>query len=265
MSNHPFDPALLDNVKAWPMQEAKALKARLDKVGRKDGLVTFETGYGPSGPPHIGTFGEVARTSMVRHAFDTLTEGAYQTRIVCVSDDMDGMRKIPPMPNTASLEPYLQMPLSRVPDPAGEAKSFAGANNAKLRAFLDRFSFDYEFVSATEAYEAGRLDKALLRMLEVFDEVMEIILPTLGEERRQTYSPILPISPESGRVLYVPLLERDAQSGTIVYQDEDGTRREQQVTGGQCKLQWKADWAGRWYALGVDYEMAGEDLTESTR
>jgi lysyl-tRNA synthetase class 1 len=178
---------------------------------------------------------------------------------------MDGMRKIPPVPNAETLEPYLQQPLSRVPDPAGEHESFAAHNNARLRAFLDRFGFEYEFVSATNAYETGRLDKALLRMLEVYDEVMDIILPTLGEERRQTYSPILPISPESGKVLYVPLLERDAQSGTIVYEDEDGTRREQTVTGGACKLQWKADWAGRWYALGVDYEMAGEDLTESTR
>lgn len=264
MSNQTFDPALLENAKAWPFQEAKALKKRLEKMGKKDGLVTFETGYGPSGPPHIGTFGEVARTSMVRHAFEELCP-QYQTRIVCVSDDMDGMRKVPPVPNAEILEEHLQKPLSRVPDPAGEFESFAANNNARLRAFLDRFGFDYEFVSATEAYEAGKLDKALLRMLEVYDDVMDIILPTLGEERRQTYSPILPISPKTGRVLYVPLLERDAASGTIVFEDEDGTRTEQKVTGGQCKLQWKADWAGRWYALDVDYEMAGEDLTESTR
>jgi lysyl-tRNA synthetase class 1 len=264
MSKNDFDPALLGAAKAWPFQEASALKKRLEKIGKKDGLVTFETGYGPSGPPHIGTFGEVARTSMVRHAFEQLCP-AYETRIVCVSDDMDGMRKVPPVPGAERLEPYLQMPLSRVPDPAGEAESFAAANNAKLRAFLDRFGFDYEFVSATSAYENGTLDKALLRMLEVYDEVLDIILPTLGKERRQTYSPILPISPETGRVLYVPLLERDATSGTIVYEDEDGTRREHEVTGGKAKLQWKADWAGRWYALGVDYEMAGEDLTESTR
>ncbi|MEO1656379.1 MAG: lysine--tRNA ligase [Pseudomonadota bacterium] len=263
MTENLTDAALFDNAKAWPFQEAKALIKRLDKMGKKDGIVTFETGYGPSGPPHIGTFGEVARTSMVRHAFEQLT--GRESRIVCVSDDMDGMRKVPPVPNAEILEPYLQQPLSRVPDPAGEYPSFAAHNNARLRAFLDRFGFDYEFVSATEAYETGKLDSALIRMLEVYDDVMDIILPTLGEERRQTYSPILPISPESGRVLYVPLLERDAASGMIVYQDEDGTRREQSVKGGACKLQWKADWAGRWYALGVDYEMAGEDLTESTR
>ncbi|MFC3303056.1 lysine--tRNA ligase [Parvularcula lutaonensis] len=264
MTDRSFDPAILQNAKAWPFQEAKALKKRLDKMGKKDGLVTFETGYGPSGPPHIGTFGEVARTSMVRFAFGLLCP-EYETRILCVSDDMDGMRKVPPVPNAEILEEHLQKPLSRVPDPSGEYESFAASNNAKLRAFLDRFGFDYEFVSATEAYETGKLDKALLRMLEVYDEVMDIILPTLGEERRKTYSPILPISPATGRVLYVPLLERDAASGTIVYEDEDGTRREQKVTGGACKLQWKADWAGRWYALEVDYEMAGEDLTESTR
>jgi lysyl-tRNA synthetase class 1 len=264
MSNHTLPPEILENAKAWPVQEAKALKKRLDKIGRKDGLVTFETGYGPSGPPHIGTFGEVARTSFVRHAFSALYP-EFETRIVSVSDDMDGMRKVPPVPGAERLEPYLQQPLSRVPDAAGEHESFAAANNAKLRAFLDRFGFDYEFVSATDAYTSGRFDGALIRMLEVFDEVMGIILPTLGEERQKTYSPILPISPETSRVLYVPLLERDAASGTIVYEDEDGTRREQKVTGGQAKLQWKADWAGRWYALGVDYEMAGEDLTESTR
>ena len=264
MTKTSFDPALFENAKAWPFQEAKALKKRLEKMGKKDGLVTFETGYGPSGPPHIGTFGEVARTSMVRYAFEQLCPD-YETRIVCVSDDMDGMRKVPPVPNAEILEPYLQQPLSRVPDPAGEHESFAASNNAKLRAFLDQFGFDYEFVSATQAYESGTLDKALLRMLEVYDDVLDIILPTLGEERRQTYSPILPISPQTGRVLYVPLLERDAASGMIVYEDEDGTRTEQSVKGGLCKLQWKADWAGRWYALDVDYEMAGEDLTESTR
>ena len=263
MTETQTDPALFENAKSWPFQEAKALIKRLDKMGKKDGVVTFETGYGPSGPPHIGTFGEVARTSMVRHAFETLT--GMQTRLISVSDDMDGMRKIPPVPNAASLEPYLQMPLSRVPDPAGEHASFAASNNARLQCFLDQFGFDYEFISASDAYNSGRKDGALIRMLEVYDEVLDIILPTLGEERRQTYSPILPISPKTGRVLYVPLLERDAATGTIVYEDEDGTRTEHQVTGGQAKLQWKADWAGHWYAFDTDYEMSGEDLTESVR
>ncbi|MEM9839297.1 MAG: lysine--tRNA ligase [Pseudomonadota bacterium] len=264
MTTLSFDSAIIENAKAWPFQEAKALKKRLDAMGKTEGLVTFETGYGPSGPPHIGTFGEVARTSMVRHAFSALCP-QYETRIISVSDDMDGMRKIPPVPNAETLEPYLQQPLSRVPDPAGKHASFAASNNAKLQEFLDRFGFDYNFISASDAYNDGRKDGALIRMLEVYDEVLDIILPTLGEERRQTYSPILPISPKTGRVLYVPLLERDAASGTIVYEDEDGTRTEQKVTGGQAKLQWKADWAGHWYAFDTDYEMSGEDLTESVR
>ncbi|MEM9810811.1 MAG: lysine--tRNA ligase [Pseudomonadota bacterium] len=263
MTDTKFDPALLQNAKAWPFQEAKALIKRLEKMGKKDGLVTFETGYGPSGPPHIGTFGEVARTSMVRHAFEALT--GRKARIISVSDDMDGMRKIPPVPNAETLEPYLQQPLSRVPDPAGVHDSFAASNNARLQSFLDQFGFDYEFISASDAYNSGRKDGALVRMLEVYDEVLDIILPTLGEERRQTYAPILPISPKTGRVLYVPLLERDAATGTIVYDDEDGTRTEHTVTGGQAKLQWKADWAGHWYAFDTDYEMSGEDLTESVR
>lgn len=236
---------------------------RLEKTGKSTPVV-FETGYGPSGLPHIGTFGEVARTSMVRHAFSLLS--GRETKLLCVSDDMDGMRKVPPsVPQPEMLAPYLQQPLSSVPDPFGTHDSFSAHNNARLRRFLDRFGFDYQFVSATEAYREGALDKALLRMLEVYDEVMDIILPTLGEERRQTYSPILPISPTTNRVLYVPLLDRDPATGEIVFEDENDDRVTTKVTGGATKLQWKADWAGRWYAFGVDYEMAGEDLTESTR
>ena len=252
--------------KSWPFQEARALIKRLDRVeqdGAKDAVV-FETGYGPSGSPHIGTFGEVARTTMVRRAFEVLTGRA--TRLVCVSDDLDGMRKVPPgVPDEAAMAEHLQKPLTAVPDPWGCHDGFAQHNNAKLRTFLDRFGFDYDFVSATDAYGSGRMDGAMIRMLEVFDEVMDVILPSLGEERRATYAPILPISPTTGRVLYVPILERDAGTGEIVFEDEDGTRRTTDVRGGRAKLQWKADWAGRWYALGVDYEMSGEDLTEAAR
>ncbi|RFB05748.1 lysine--tRNA ligase [Parvularcula marina] len=251
------------DARSWPFQEAQNLIKRLEKA-EKDGPVVFQTGYGPSGLPHIGTFGEVARTTMVRRAFEALT--GRETRLICFSDDMDGMRKVPPtVPNPDQLEPHLQKPLSRVPDPFGTHESFAAHNNARLQAFLDHFGFDYEFQSATAAYEAGMFDTTLTRVLEVYEDIMDIILPTLGEERRATYSPILPISPKSGRVLYVPLLERDAASGMVVYEDEDGSRVESSVTGGAVKLQWKADWAGRWYALGVDYEMSGEDLTESVR
>lgn len=249
--------------KSWPFQEAERLARRVDRIG-VNGPVIFETGYGPSGLPHIGTFQEVARTTMVRRAFELLT--GRETALISFSDDMDGMRKIPPnVPNPDQLSAYIDVPLTRVPDPFGTHESFAHHNNARLRAFLDRFGFDYDFRSSTEEYESGRFDEMLLRVLEKYDDVMEIILPTIGEDRKKTYSPFLPISPSTGKVLYVPMLERDAARGTVVFTDEMGERVETKVTGGAVKLQWKADWAGRWFALGVDYEMAGEDLTESTK
>lgn len=249
--------------KTWPFQEAKALEKRLERV-KKDGPVVFETGYGPSGPPHIGTFGEVARTTMVRRAFELLT--GRETRLIAFSDDMDGMRKVPPqVPNQELLSQYLQKPLTDVPDPWGSHESFAHHNNAKLRSFLDEFGFDYEFMSSTECYRSGKFDETLIRVLERYEAVMEIILPTLGEERRASYSPILPVSPTTGRVLYVPMLEIDPRKGEVVFEDENGEKVRTFVGGGAAKLQWKADWAGRWFALGVDYEMSGEDLTESVR
>lgn len=249
--------------KSWPFQEARRLIKRMERI-KKTGPVIFETGYGPSGLPHIGTFQEVARTTMVRRAFELLT--GRETKLISFSDDMDGLRKVADnLPNQEMLARYLQMPLTKVPDPFGTHESFAHHNNARLKAFLDQFGFDYEFMSSTEQYESGAFDKALTRMLEKYDDVMDIILPTIGEERRQTYSPFLPISPSTGRVLYVPMLERDAKAGTVVFEDENGERVKTTVAGGAVKLQWKADWAGRWFALGVDYEMAGEDLTESTK
>jgi lysyl-tRNA synthetase class 1 len=258
-----------DAARSWPFQEAQRLIKRLDRI-KKDGPVVFETGYGPSGLPHIGTFQEVARTTMVRRAFELLT--GRETVLISFSDDMDGLRKVPPnVPNPAQLEPYIDIPLTKVPDPFTQAgsgdnyESFAQHNNARLRAFLDQFGFEYKFLSSTEEYESGRFDAMLLRMLEKYDDVMNIILPTIGDERKQTYSPFLPISPKSGKVLYVPMLERDPKAGTVVFEDETGEKVKTLVTGGAVKLQWKADWAGRWFALGVDYEMAGEDLTESTK
>ncbi|MEM1102569.1 MAG: lysine--tRNA ligase [Pseudomonadota bacterium] len=249
--------------KSWPFQEARALLKRLERE-ESDAPVLFETGYGPSGLPHIGTFGEVARTSMVRRAFMELSD--RPTKLICFSDDMDGLRKVPEnVPRQEMLSEHLQKPLSAVPDPFGEHESFAAHNNARLRGFLDQFGFDYEFRSATEQYRSGVFDAMLRRMLERYDDVMDIILPTLGEERRATYAPFLPISPSTGRVLYVPMLERDARRGEVVFEDENGERVTTSVDGGAVKLQWKADWAGRWYALGVDYEMSGEDLTESVR
>jgi lysyl-tRNA synthetase class 1 len=246
--------------KAWPFEEARKLVARLEKSGETNPEVLFETGYGPSGLPHIGTFGEVARTTMVRRAFELLMPGV-KTRLLCFSDDMDGMRKIPDnVPDRAFLEPYLHMPLTSVPDPfTNEYPSFGHHNNAMLRRFLDTFGFEYDFASATEYYKSGRLDPILKRVAECYDEIMAIMLPTLGPERRATYSPFLPISPKTGRVLYVPLKKVDAAAGTITFDDEDGEETTLPVTGGHVKLQWKPDFGARWAALGVDFEMFGKD------
>jgi lysyl-tRNA synthetase class 1 len=254
--------------KAWPFEEARRIVERLKRQGRPDGPVLFETGYGPSGLPHIGTFGEVARTTMVRNAFRLLTEDKIPTRLLCFSDDLDGLRKVPTnVPNQEMMQAFIGKPLSRVPDPfSNEYPSFGAANNARLRAFLDGFEFEYEFASSTDYYTSGRFDKALLRMLEVYDEVMAIILPTLGPDRRATYSPFLPISPTSGIVLQVPMVDRNVEKGTITYIDPDTNERvEVPVTGGAVKCQWKADWAMRWFALGVDYEMSGKDLIDSVK
>ncbi len=248
--------------KAWPFEEARKLVKRYSKAPPEKGYVLFETGYGPSGLPHIGTFGEVARTTMVRRAFETLSD--IPTRLICFSDDMDGMRKVPGnVPNRDELALDLNLPLTRVRDPFGCHDSFGAHNNAQLRAFLDQFGFEYEFASSTEYYRSGRFDEMLLTALERFDKILEIMLPTLGEERRATYSPFLPVSPKTGHVLQVPTLERNVAKGTIVYQEPDGEKVEIPVTGGNVKMQWKPDWAMRWAALGVDYEMSGKDLIDS--
>jgi lysyl-tRNA synthetase class 1 len=257
---------IAENSNAWPFEEARKIVARLQKRPKDE--VIFETGYGPSGLPHIGTFGEVARTTMVRHAFRVLTDDKIKTRLIAFSDDMDGLRKVPDnVPNRDMMERHLGKPLSRVPDPfSNEYPSFGAANNARLRAFLDRFDFEYEFLSSTDCYTSGRFDAALLKVLERFDRVMAIMLPSLREERAQTYSPFLPISPRTGIVLQVPILAHDAKAGTITYEDPDTKEQVTTlVTGGRTKLQWKPDWAMRWVALGVDYEMAGKDLIDSVK
>ena len=255
--------------KAWPFQEAQRLLKRYPDGVKPDGSpILFETGYGPSGLPHIGTFQEVLRTTLVRRAFEALIGAKPEdgkTRLVAFSDDMDGLRKVPDnIPNPDMLEQHLHKPLSRIPDPfeAGH-ESFAAHNNAMLRAFLDRFGFDYEFVASNDMYNSGRFDDALRQVLRTNQDILDIMLPTLREERRQTYSPILPISPISGRVLQVPVEVVDAEAGTVRFTDEDGSEVEQSALGGMSKLQWKVDWAMRWYALGVDYEMYGKDLTDS--
>jgi lysyl-tRNA synthetase class 1 len=247
--------------KAWPYEEARKLLKRWPEG--KPGPVIFETGYGPSGLPHIGTFNEVLRTTMVRHAYEELTGGA-PTRLIAFSDDMDGLRKVPDnVPQQDMLANYLGMPLTQVPDPFGEYDSFAAHNNAMLQRFLDRFGFDYEFASSTEYYASGRFDETIKQVLRKWDEILGVMLPTLGEERRQTYSPVLPVSPTSGRVLQVPVRVADAETGMIAFVDEDGGEIEQSALGGLSKLQWKVDWAMRWVALGVDYEMSGKDLIDS--
>ena len=262
-SNVPAD--LVRSAQAWPFEEARKLVARVARTGQTH--VLFSTGYGPSGLPHIGTFGEVARTTMVRHAFRLLTNDTIPTRLIAFSDDMDGLRKVPDnVPNKEVLERALGKPLTEVPDPYGEAPSFGEGNNARLRAFLDRFGFEYTFMSSTAEYKAGRFDAALLLMLERLDAVMAIMLPSLRSERAATYSPFLPIHPETGIVMQVPLESHDAGRGTITWRDPaSGRLCETPVTGGHCKLQWKPDWAMRWHALGVDYEMAGKDLIDSVK
>ena len=278
--------------KSWPFEQARLLLDRVLKLRLSDAerdmaatliaqgkfaeavaalpalnkAVVFQCGFGASGLPHMGTFGEAARPTMVRNAFRALTEDAIATKLIVFSDDMDGLRKIPDnVPNREMLEEDRDKPVSKVRDPFGEYESFAHHNNARLRAFLDGFGFDYDFMSSTECYTSGRFDEVLLRVLTRFDAMQAVMLPTLGDERRATYSPFLPISPKTGRVLQVPTLERNVEKGTIVFADEDGTLTEVPVTGGHVKLQWRPDWAARWTALEVDFEASGKDLVDSVR
>ena len=249
--------------KTWPYEEARKLLKRYPD-GPGDRAILFETGYGPSGLPHLGTFQEVARTLMVRHALAELVD--WPSRLIAFSDDMDGMRKVPPgVPSQEMMAANLDRPLCAVPNPyATDHDSYAAHNNAMLRAFLDRFGFDYEFLSSADCYRSGRFDKALREVLRRYDGIMNVMLPTLREERRRTYSPVLPISPVTGKVLQVPVEVLDAEAATIRFTDPDtGETVEQSILGGGAKLQWKVDWAMRWVALGVDYEMAGKDLIDS--
>lgn len=243
---------------AWPFEEALRLVERYKKAPPAKGYVLFETGYGPSGLPHIGTFGEVTRTTMVRRAFEAISD--IPTKLYCVSDDMDGLRKVPDnIPNPEKVAEFMNKPLTSVPDPFGTHESYGHHMNARLRAFLDHFGFDYEFKSATDLYKSGAFDEKLLLALKKYDAIMKIMLPTLGEERRKTYSPFLPISPKTGNVLYVPMKSVNPEKGTVIFDDEDGTETELPVTGGHCKLQWKPDFGMRWAALDVDFEMYGKD------
>ncbi|OZA94576.1 MAG: lysine--tRNA ligase [Erythrobacter sp. 34-65-8] len=253
--------------KAWPFEEARKLLKRYPDGKPGNVPVLFETGYGPSGLPHIGTFQEVLRTTLVRRAYEAMIGARPEdgkTRLVAFSDDMDGLRKVPDnIANKAVLEANLGKPLTRIPDPFGTHQSFAHHNNARLVAFLDQFGFEYEFVSSSDQYNSGAFDDALRQVLRQNQAILDIMLPTLREERRKTYSPVLPVSPSSGVVLQVPVEVVDAEAGIVRFTDADGTVVEQSALGGMSKLQWKVDWAMRWYALGVDYEMCGKDLTDS--
>ncbi|TVP98102.1 MAG: lysine--tRNA ligase [Roseinatronobacter sp.] len=249
--------------KAWPFEEARKLVARYKGKTPEKGYVLFETGYGPSGLPHIGTFGEVARTTMIRRAFEAISD--IPTRLICFSDDVDGMRKVPEnVPDPVALREHLQKPLTSVPDPYGTHESYGHHNNAMLRRFLDTFGFEYEFISATEFYKSGQFDEVLLRAAARYDEVMAVMLKSLREERQQTYSIFLPIHPETGRVLYVPMKHVDGEKGEITFDDEDGREWTLPVTGGNVKLQWKPDFGARWAALDVDFEMYGKDHSTNT-
>jgi lysyl-tRNA synthetase class 1 len=252
--------------KAWPFEEARKLLSRIARrktAGKPAERIVFETGYGPSGLPHIGTFGEVARSSWVRQAFEAMSD--TPAHLIAFSDDMDGLRKVPDnLPNPEMIAANLGKPLTSIPDPFGTHPSFGEHMNARLRAFLDHFGFRYEFKSSTDTYKSGAFDAALLRVLAKYDKVMDVMLPTLGEERQQTYSPFLPISPRSGKVLLAKVVDRDLANGTITYVEEDGSLETVPVTGGHCKLQWKPDFGMRWAALDVDYEMYGKDHLAQT-
>ncbi|MCF8462879.1 MAG: lysine--tRNA ligase [Rickettsiaceae bacterium] len=246
------------NLKSWPFLEARKILEHINNKTPQKGFVLFETGYGPSGLPHIGTFSEVARTTMVRYAFSQISD--IPTKLICFSDDMDGVRKVPTnIPNQDMVAKYLDRPLTDVPDPYGETKSYGHYMNAKLRSFLDSFNFEYEFYSATDFYKSGRFDETLLKVLKCYDDVMNVMLPSLREERQRSYSPFLPICPKTGKVLQVAIVAKDVNAGTISYIDESGELINTPVTGGHCKLQWKPDFAARWAAMDVNYEMYGKD------
>lgn len=251
-----FDDLL--NSHAWPFIEAKKLYEHIGGKTPEKGYVLFETGYGPSGLPHIGTFAEVTRTTMVREAFKQICD--IPTKLICFSDDMDGLRKVPGnIPNQELIAKYIGKPLTAIPDPFGEKESFGHYMNAKLRSFLDKFGFDYIFYSATECYKSGKFDHMMVKTIEKYGEIMELMLPTFREERQQTYSPFMPLCPKTGAVLQVPIEIVDREKKTVSYRNENGEMIEVPVTGGHCKLQWKPDFGMRWASLNVDYEMYGKD------
>ena len=256
-----IDKANIEKTNAWPFVEAKKILRERKKYIDQKGKIILQTGYGPSGLPHIGTFGEVARTSMLVNALNKLTD--LPKEIITFSDDMDGLRKVPEnIPNKELLENNLHKPLTVVPDPFKKFNSFGEHNNEMLKTFLDNFNFIYTFKSSSELYKTGFFNETLKLILNKYNEIMDIIIPTLGKERQKTYSPFLPICPDTGVVLEIPVLEIDEKNSKIIF-DNFGKKLEKSILDGHCKLQWKVDWAMRWYALDVDFEMYGKDLIES--
>jgi len=256
-----LDANLIQSTSSWPFVEIrKLLKDRKDLIKSKNKII-FQTGYGPSGLPHIGTFGEVARTTMMINALNHIQK--IETDLITFSDDMDGLRKVPEnIPNDKVLHENIGKPLTSIPDPFNKFDSFGKHNNEMLKDFLNKFNFKFNFKSSTENYKSGRFNDSLMRVLEKYEEIMEIILPTLRSERKKTYCPFLPICPTTGRVLEIPLIEMNKKNGTVIF-DNNGKKLETQIINGNCKLQWKVDWAMRWFTFDVDFEMYGKDLTES--
>jgi lysyl-tRNA synthetase class 1 len=256
-----LDANLIQSTSSWPFVEIrKLLKDRKDLIKSKNKII-FQTGYGPSGLPHIGTFGEVARTTMMINALNHIQD--TETDLITFSDDMDGLRKVPEnIPNDKILYENLGKPLTSIPDPFNKFDSFGEHNNEMLKDFLNKFNFKFNFKSSTENYKSGKFNNSLMRVLEKYEEIMEIILPTLRSERKKTYCPFLPICPTTGKVLEIALLEMNKKNGTVIF-DNNGRKLETQIINGNCKLQWKVDWAMRWFTFDVDFEMYGKDLTES--
>ena len=249
------------NIKAWPFTEAQKILKKIEN-NREKININFETGYGPSGVPHIGTFAEVLRTNMVRNALKKINN--CQSKLITFSDDLDALKKVPEdYPFPEKLSKYINFPLSSIPDFTGKYASYADRNNNLLKEFLNQFNFDYEFISSTEKYKSGDFDQCLLKILENYENISNIILPTLRKERRESYSPFLPICKETGKVLEVSITLVSKEDGIIAYRNHNNKLVETLVTKGNCKLQWKVDWAMRWSALDIDYEMYGKDLIPS--
>ncbi len=256
-----LDNNLIQSTSSWPFVEVRKLLKDRKEIIKKNQKITFQTGYGPSGLPHIGTFGEVARTSMMINALNHIQKIDHE--LITFSDDMDGLRKVPEnIPNPDILKKNLGKPLTSIPDPFKKYNSFGEHNNEMLKEFLKRFNFKFNFKSSTENYKKGIFNNSLIRVLDKFEEIMNIILPTLREERRKTYCPFLPICPQTGTVLEIPLLNFDRKTGKVLF-DNKGDKLETNILDGNCKLQWKVDWAMRWFTFDIDFEMYGKDLTES--